>query len=582
MEPRLVYRFLRQVSDWVVDGYYSEVVVEGKENVPKHGPLIVSPNHPNEIIDIATLTISMPHQEERFVSYWTMSTMFRNPLVGSFLRASGAIPVVRSSPKSSSKASSSTAVPNTTSLESTSRPKSRGEAEAELSVRARLFEETTRVLAKNGGGVVGLFPEGGSYTGWRIFQVRPGAAWSAVEYSRAKKENGWEGPEVVIVPTAITYTDKSKFLSRVHVRFGEPISSVPYLEELFDDSEDVDPNAAASSVASKMTEELEKRLTEMTVHASDWETICAVRAARQILWTDEDSIRMEDWVGVSQRLADALDGSGDSAEVKDALAKYDTLLQHAGVKHSVLTSLRPFDFGHPLLSLIFGLPRALVRLIPFLPPFLLFLPGYLTGLLAEKVFRTRYEEAKTQIKGVFGGLGVGISILTAFTLLWRAPSEFVVRRLVLGNKERSSVTGKGVQVIYSVGVIYVCLTALWRWHKLLVKENYVGFQRLTTLWKLSRSSKSSNVDIQPYTKPVYPAASPFVKPKIMLKDGSELPVDPAAFKRPRPISASKILPSVLEAKNDGATLLVSYLGNAKNEGLRRYLVDRGANLHVSD
>jgi glycerol-3-phosphate O-acyltransferase / dihydroxyacetone phosphate acyltransferase len=41
MELKLVYRFLRQVSDWSVNGFYSEVHVEGHENVPKHGPVIL-------------------------------------------------------------------------------------------------------------------------------------------------------------------------------------------------------------------------------------------------------------------------------------------------------------------------------------------------------------------------------------------------------------------------------------------------------------------------------------------------------------------------------------------------------------
>lgn len=46
MELKLVYRFLRQVSDWVLDNYYSEVVVEGAENVPLHGPVIMCVHNP--------------------------------------------------------------------------------------------------------------------------------------------------------------------------------------------------------------------------------------------------------------------------------------------------------------------------------------------------------------------------------------------------------------------------------------------------------------------------------------------------------------------------------------------------------
>lgn len=55
MELKVVYRALRKISDWTVNGYYSEVYVEGQENIPKKGPLVLTPTHHNEIIDIAAL-----------------------------------------------------------------------------------------------------------------------------------------------------------------------------------------------------------------------------------------------------------------------------------------------------------------------------------------------------------------------------------------------------------------------------------------------------------------------------------------------------------------------------------------------
>jgi len=36
-----VYRVLRKLSAWVIEGWYSEVHVEGAENVSKTGPLIL-------------------------------------------------------------------------------------------------------------------------------------------------------------------------------------------------------------------------------------------------------------------------------------------------------------------------------------------------------------------------------------------------------------------------------------------------------------------------------------------------------------------------------------------------------------
>ena len=41
MEPKLVYRCLRQLSVWVTDNYYNDVVVEGAENIPETGPVIL-------------------------------------------------------------------------------------------------------------------------------------------------------------------------------------------------------------------------------------------------------------------------------------------------------------------------------------------------------------------------------------------------------------------------------------------------------------------------------------------------------------------------------------------------------------
>jgi glycerol-3-phosphate O-acyltransferase / dihydroxyacetone phosphate acyltransferase len=48
-------------------------------------------------------------------------------------------------------------------------------------------------------------------------QVKDGAAWAALEYSKWLQEEGHNGEPVTIVPTAIVYTDKSKYRSRVSI-----------------------------------------------------------------------------------------------------------------------------------------------------------------------------------------------------------------------------------------------------------------------------------------------------------------------------------------------------------------------------
>ncbi len=129
--------------------------------------------------------------------------MFKNPISRAILSSSGSIPVRRN--------------PN-----STSAAPSPGEDKPQLSdVRLSLFRETFQALDKDE--VIGLFPEGTSYTEPQIVQVKDGAAWAALEYARwqLQHEHDQDGKSdiarkrLTIVPVGIVYTDKSRYQSRV-------------------------------------------------------------------------------------------------------------------------------------------------------------------------------------------------------------------------------------------------------------------------------------------------------------------------------------------------------------------------------
>ena len=81
--------------------------------------------------------------------------------------------------------------------------------------RQKLFKGTIDALAK--GEAVALFPEGTSYTEPRIMQVKDGAAWAAMEYTKWAKENPDKAAskDLLIVPVSIVYTNKSKYRSAV-------------------------------------------------------------------------------------------------------------------------------------------------------------------------------------------------------------------------------------------------------------------------------------------------------------------------------------------------------------------------------
>ena len=152
--------------------------------------------------------------------------MFANPIAGAVLSSTGAIPV-RRNPNSNS----TTTVQTTTSGPSTSKL-SLPSSTSESSSRAALFRETSRALSDEQ--VIGVFPEGTSYTRESIAQIMPGAAWAAVEYARYLDDMAGESTDAMakgkgkeretdpglhtglkIIPVAIVYTDKSRYQSRV-------------------------------------------------------------------------------------------------------------------------------------------------------------------------------------------------------------------------------------------------------------------------------------------------------------------------------------------------------------------------------
>jgi hypothetical protein len=75
---------------------------------------------------------------------------------------------------------------------------------------------------------VAVFSEGTSYTEPRIVQIKDGSSYAALEYTKWAREQEHEGKgivgggkPIVIQPTAIVYTDKSKYRSDVSSRTFE-------------------------------------------------------------------------------------------------------------------------------------------------------------------------------------------------------------------------------------------------------------------------------------------------------------------------------------------------------------------------
>src|ERR1051326_7312814 len=85
------YTLVRAVARFWLWFFFRRVGVRHPERVPRDGAVLLCINHPNNFIDSLVVGGAVP----RKVHYLATAAMFRNALLGRFLRAMGAIPVYR-------------------------------------------------------------------------------------------------------------------------------------------------------------------------------------------------------------------------------------------------------------------------------------------------------------------------------------------------------------------------------------------------------------------------------------------------------------------------------------------------------
>ncbi|KAJ7158776.1 glycerol-3-phosphate-1-acyltransferase [Mycena filopes] len=545
MELRIVYRILRKVSDWALVGFYSETYVDaGDQNVPKDTPVIITPCHHNELIDVATLAATIPHR--RKVSFWAKSTTFSHPVLGPILSSSGAIPVRRNPDKVDS-----------------------------ATTNAALFDASTAALARNQ--VIGVFPEGTSYTEPAIAQILTGAAWAALEFMRSQHKDGKTG-SIVIIPVGIVYTNKAKFRSRVHVEYGLPINMASYISATLFES--LDPEGERAVVKAVM-KDVEAQMLKLTINAPDWETLYAAQMTRNILWGDERNVELKDWLVVNQTLVRLFTPSSPEQDselvnVKRALTKYFSLLHYTNLTHAEVDQLihgyGSFPAQSFIVRFVFIALRTLLNpsFLLFIPAFISHLPAYLlAGLGSKYLAPPGEEESQAQFKVILGGIGAGLG--AGLSSYWITKLGNALRpQLFNGSVMRSK-------------LLLWALTAwvLNKWHWALVDSNYRRYRRLSAVSKIllgvlhPRSWDLSPAQLAAYETPPAPAANPFLKQK----DGAPPALGGRAWLKaqPRPISSRKIIFPLLLARRSALSTLAMHFQTVRASE-KRALVDLGATL----
>lgn len=177
-------------------------------------------NHPNGLVDPG-LMIAV---SSRPLTFLAKEPIFRMPLLGSLVRALGALPVVRVQ-------------------DDPTRMRENLEA---LGAAARGLAE---------GRAVALFPEGRSHSEPSLGALKTGAARLALQAS----------VPVRIVPLGLTYAEKGRFRSAVRVEFGPAI--------------EVTPAAPEPERVRALTERIASALRLLTLELAAWEDLPLIEAA---------------------------------------------------------------------------------------------------------------------------------------------------------------------------------------------------------------------------------------------------------------------------------------------------------------
>ncbi|KAI0047908.1 glycerol-3-phosphate-acyltransferase [Auriscalpium vulgare] len=522
----VLHKVLRKIASWAVYSFFTEVRVLGAENVPLVGPMISTATHHNMMLDPAILSSAFPYK--RILHYWAKGSLFANPVVRYILVSTGNIPVDRKSKD-----------------------------------RQVLFRGTFDALAD--GAAVALFPEGTSYTEPRIMQVKDGAAWVALEYTKWAKEHPERAAQIpiVIVPSALVYTNKSKYRSSVSTLFGRPITVDPYLDQFL-----LEEEGAARAAAKRLTRAIESQLVALTINAPDWDTLYAARMARDLLWEDEKSLNLDDYVHVSQTLVDLFAtpaATPNFNSVKRQLLEYYSLLQSAQLTNSVLSSLPLPDTLDPhrevalpsrlftLVILIRDSLTCLIRLPFFVVPLIVHSPAYIMGRLGARLVENE-EETQAQNKVLAGLLLLAFIYPAAFFFLWA----------FLWYTPTGAVLSASLVWLFAV------------YHTKLINGNYEHVKRVEAAWRVligvwaPKKWDYPLATLKQYTTTPIPPANPWITgspatPKTDDKVPAAIDAlagsatDPSTTSRKRRPRSGRVMRHVLRARAVAARGLASFI-----------------------
>ena len=281
----MFYQLLRSTAAIALRWYYADVAVQGRERVPREGPVLVLANHPNALIDPLLIGTAI----DRRILLTAKATLFEHPGLAWLLQAVGVVPLRRARDEGRDGVTPS----------------------VEPQRNAQAFALVTSALRSCR--AVLIFPEGVSHDDPTLAPLKSGAARMALQAS----DEGVAG--LRLLPVGLVFEEKERPDSRVLVRVGDAIDLDVWLAQ--HDRRDV----------RELTEALEVRLRAVTLNfASAERAERAVRLARVLVALAEspapvhEARSLEAEAAVALRIEAATSGLADASP--EVIETVDTLV----------------------------------------------------------------------------------------------------------------------------------------------------------------------------------------------------------------------------------------------------------------
>ena len=214
----MIYRFLKRIVKICLAVFFRKIVVNGRENLPNQGPLLLLANHPNTFMD--PLIIAAIAKQR--VGFMANASIFSSPFMVKFFTFFHVIPVYRQ----------------------------KDIAPGEKPDNQKTFARSIDYLNQNGTFLI--FPEGNSYYELKLRKIKTGSARIALSYEEAHQFNS----DLQICTVALDYSDALQFRSMVAVTFNPAFKINDYKEQYHNDE-----FAAVKDLTHKIRKDLAQHVT---------------------------------------------------------------------------------------------------------------------------------------------------------------------------------------------------------------------------------------------------------------------------------------------------------------------------------